>query len=224
MMGNQSTGGELRRPLLHVYWIGGSPCSGKSSIVERLSERHAFQSYRVDDAFGAHTARATADAQPHLYRVARINWDEIWGRPVEILLQDEIAVYREEWAMIVDDLLALPDDLPVIAEGAALLPKLVHRVLSERRHAIWIVPTEAFQRQTYAQRGAWVDEILSHCTQPEQAFESWMARDTAYARWVQREARRLGLEARIVDGRRSIDENAAIVEAHFGLDAKEEKA
>jgi len=224
MIGNQLGGDELRRRLSHVYWIGGSPCSGKSSIVERLSERHAFQSYRVDDAFGAHAAQATAGAQPHLYRVARMSWDEIWGRPVEVLLQNEIAVYREEWAMIVYDLLALLDDLPVIAEGAALLPELVHGVLSERRHAIWIVPREAFQRETYAQRGAWVDGILSHCTQPEQAFESWMARDAAYARWVQREARRLGLEVRVVDGRRSIDENAAIVGAHFGLEAKEERA
>jgi len=223
-MANQLGGHELRRRLSHALWIGGSPCSGKSSIVERLSERHAFRSYRVDDAFGAHAARATADAQPHLYRVARMNWDEIWGRPVEVLLQDEIAVYREEWGMIVDDLLALPDDLPVIAEGAALLPELVHGVLSERRHAIWIVPTEAFQCEIYAHRGAWVDEILSQCAQPEQAFESWMARDAAYARWVQREARRLGLEVHVVDGRRSIDENAAIVEARFGLDAKEDKA
>ena len=222
-MANQLGGHELRRRLSHALWIGGSPCSGKSSIVERLSERHAFRSYRVDDAFGAHAARATADAQPHLYRVARMSWDEIWGRPVQVLLEDEIAVYREEWAMVVDDLLAQPDDLPVIAEGAALLPELVHEVLSERRHAIWIVPTEAFQRETYAQRGAWVDEILSQCTQPEQALESWMARDAAYARWVQREAWRLDLEVRVVHGRRSIDENAAGVGARFGLDAKEER-
>jgi len=147
-----------------------------------------------------------------------MNWDEIWGRPVEVLLQDEIAAYREEWDMIVNDLLALPDDLPVIAEGAALLPERVQGVFSERRHAIWIVPTEAFQRETYARRGEWVGEILAQCAQPERSFEHWMARDAAYARWVSREARRLGLRVLTISGERSIDENAAIVEAHFGLE------
>ncbi len=218
---NQLTGDELRRRLSHVYWIGGSPCSGKSSIVERLSERHAFRSYRADDAFPAHAAQATADSQPHLYRVARMSWDEIWGRPVEVLLQDEIAVYREEWAMIVDDLLALSDDEPVVAEGAALLPKRVRDVLSERRQAIWIVPTEAFQREAYARRGAWVGQILAQCTAPQQAFEHWMARDAAYAHWVARGARRLGLRVLTVSGKPSIDENAAIVEARFWLGAEE---
>jgi hypothetical protein len=218
MTSNQLTGDELRRRLSHVYWIGGSPCSGKSSIVERLSARHAFHSYRADDAFPAHMAQATASAQPHLYRIARMNWDEIWGRPVEVLLQDEIAAYREEWDMIVDDLLALPDELPVIAESAALLPERVQGVLSERRRAIWIVPTEAFQRETYSQRGEWVGEILARCTRPEQSFENWMARDAAYARWVSRQAGRLGLRVLTVSGERCIDENAAIVEAHFGLE------
>jgi hypothetical protein len=217
-MSSQQPRAELRRRLSHVYWIGGSPCSGKSSIVERLSKRHAFRSYRADDAFAAHAAQATASAQPHLYHIARMNWDEIWGRPVEVLLQDEIAAYREEWDMILADLLALRDDLPVIAESAALLPERVQDVLSERPHAIWIVPTEAFQRETYARRGAWVGEILAQCTQPEQSFERWMARDAAYARWVSREARRLGLRVLTVSGERSIDENAAIVEAHLGLE------
>jgi hypothetical protein len=217
MVANDLPTDELRARLAHVHWIGGSPCSGKSSIVERLSERHAFRSYRADDAFPAHSALAGAEAQPHLYRVARMSWDEIWERPVEVLLKDEIAVYREQWGMIVDDLLALPDELPVIAEGAALLPARVQKVLCDRRHAIWIIPTEAFQRERYAQRGAWVEEILAQCRAPESAFEHWMARDAAYARWVGREARRLGLRVLTVRGRRSIDENAAIVEAHLRL-------
>jgi hypothetical protein len=221
MMANERTS-DAR--LAHVYWIGGSPCSGKSSIVEHLSAWHSVRSYRADDAFPAHAAQATADAQPQLYRVARMSWDEIWGRPVEVLLQDEIAVYHEEWPMVVEDLLALPDDLPVVAEGAALLPARVQDLLPDPRHAIWIVPTEAFQRGRYARRGAWVDEILAQCTAPEQAFEHWMARDAAYARWVSREARQRGLRVLTVSGARSIEENAAIVDAHFALGAEEERA
>jgi hypothetical protein len=221
-MADERNAEALGARLAHVYWIGGSSCSGKSSMVERLSARYAFRPYRADDAFPAHAAQAQAGAEPHLYRVARMNWDEIWGRPVEVLLQDEIAVYREEWPMIVADLLALPDERPVIAEGAALLPARVQELLSDRQHAIWIVPTEAFQRERYARRGAWVGEILAQCITPEQAFEHWMARDAAYAQWVSRQATQLGLRVLEVSGARSIEENAAIVEAHFVLDGEEE--
>ena len=209
--------GDIRRRLGHVYWIGGSPCSGKSTIVERLAGRHTFHSYRCDDTFGRHAEQITLQAQPTFYKVTHITWEELWMQPVDVLVQDAIRVYHEEWVMIVEDLLALPSDTPIIAEGAALLPVLVHHVLAEPQQAIWVVPTEEFQRERYPQRGAWVQEIVSQCTDPEQALRNWMDRDVDFAYWVREEARRRRLRLLVVDGERTIDENAAIVAAHFGF-------
>jgi cytidylate kinase len=36
------------------YRIGGSPCSGKSTIADRLAATYGMQVYRCDDAFFRH--------------------------------------------------------------------------------------------------------------------------------------------------------------------------
>jgi hypothetical protein len=209
--------GDLSEQLRHVYWIGGSPCSGKSTIVHLLSEGWAFYSYNCDDAFQRHGEQITPEEQPTFYRVLHMTWDEIWMRPVEELLADVLAVYGEEFDLILHDLLALPAGRPVVAEGAALLPSLVRQALADPSHAIWVVPTEVFQRHHYPERGAWVQQIVSRCTHPEEAFGNWMDRDIAFGRWVAREARERGLCVLTVDGTRTIRENAERVKQHFGV-------
>jgi hypothetical protein len=203
--------------LAHVYWIGGSPCSGKSSIASWLADRIPLRTYRCDDPMWAHMERATPEAQPHMHRQATRSWEETWMRPVDVQLAEEIAFYHEEWPMIVDELLALPDDLPLLVEGAALLPPLVDGVLADRRRAVWVLPTEGFQRAHYSKRTALLDWALDGCSDPEQSFRNWMARDAAMGRWARAEAERLGLATLVVDGARTLEENAAIVATQLGL-------
>jgi hypothetical protein len=207
----------IRQDLAHVFWMGGSPCSGKSSIAELLSERTRLQYYQCDNAFTEHGKRVTAVKQPAFHQVLHMTWDEIWMRPVEVQLKKEIAIYREEFEMIVQDLLALPKSPPILAEGAALLPGCVRDVLLNPHQAIWIVPTGPFQRAHYPNRGPWVQDILRQCKHPEQAFRNWMDRDVAFARWVARSATGLGLRLLEVDKERTISDNARIVAQHFQL-------
>jgi hypothetical protein len=156
--------------------------------------------------------------QPTFHRLAQMAWDEVWMRPVEVQVAEEIACYREEFAMIVDDLLALDRSRPVIAEGAALLPDLVCGLLPDRSRAVWVVPTESFQRQHYTlEKRPWVKDILRHCQDPTQAFANWMDRDVGFAEWVARRARELDLEVLMVDGQRTIRQNAGLVAQRFGL-------
>ncbi len=37
-----------------VYWIGGSPCSGKTSIASILSEKYGLFYYQADNYFDNH--------------------------------------------------------------------------------------------------------------------------------------------------------------------------
>lgn len=37
-----------------IYWIGGSPCSGKSTIAEILAEKHDFTVFKCDDFMYKH--------------------------------------------------------------------------------------------------------------------------------------------------------------------------
>ena len=58
----------------HVTWLGGSPCSGKSTIAALLADCHWRCRYDCDAAFDAHLRRATPDAQPHLHHLTHLDW------------------------------------------------------------------------------------------------------------------------------------------------------
>ena len=102
-------------------------------------------------------------------------------------------------------------------EGSSLLPDRVAEVMGERTQGIWIVPTERFQRAMYRARGAWVEDILRECEDPERAYRNWMDRDVAFARWVGTQTQELGLKLMEVDDGRTITENAKMVAEYFQL-------
>jgi 2-phosphoglycerate kinase len=204
--------------LAHVLWMGGSPCSGKSSIAEMLAEKYGLHVYKCDDVFWEHAKRVDPVKHPTFHRLTRMTWDEIWMRPVAVQIADEFACYREQFGMIVDDLLALPRSTPVIAEGAALLPELVSDLLHDRSRAVWAIPTEPFQREYYTlEKRPWINDILAHCQDPTQAFANWMDRDVGFAQRIAQRARALDLEVLTVDGKRTTEQNAEIVAQCFGL-------
>jgi hypothetical protein len=172
--------------------------------------------YRCDENFYDHVKRVDPDPQPAFHKVASYDVDSLWLRPVEQQVSEEIELYRDEFRMILDDLIALPSDRPIIAEGAALMPEFVDPLRIDHGKMIWMVPTERFQRTHYELRD-WRHDVLSACSDPNRGWENWMARDAAFAREVARQAHASSLELVIVDGSRSIDDNEAIVRAHFGL-------
>ena len=137
-------------------------------------------------------------------------------RPVEEQVIEERELYREEFPLILDDLLALPTTRPVLAEGAALLPECVVPLLLQPHHAIWIVPTPEFQVEHYSRR-AWPQDVVRACLDPQQAFHNWMQRDIRFAQQVEQAARHLTMRTLVVDGARSLMENKACVEQHFQL-------
>lgn len=200
----------------HVFWLGGSPCSGKSSIVDLLAETHALNVYHCDDHFPRHVEAADPDEQPNLHKLNTLSWNDIFLRPVEVQVADEIAIYREEFPLIAADLRAFPTDVPLLVEGAALLPEIVANLLPAARHALFLVPTPPFQRATYAGR-EWKDGILQQCRDPEQAWANWMARDVEFGRWLTATAIHRGLSVIEVDGSHTIAENAGRVAEHFHL-------
>jgi 2-phosphoglycerate kinase len=205
--------------LAHVLWMGGSPCSGKSSIAGMLAEKYGLQVYKCDDAFWEHAKRVDPVVHPTFYRLTRMTWDELWMRPVAVQIADEFACYREQFGMIIDDLLALPRSVSVVAEGAALLPDLVSGLLPDRSQAVWIIPTEPFQREHYTpEKRPFINDILAHCQNPTQVFTNWMDRDVGFAKRVAEQAQALDLKVVTVDGQRTIEQDAEIVAQYFRLE------
>ncbi len=206
----------LQRELTHVYWMGGSPCAGKSSIADILAATYGLSLYRADEAYFRHEKVVTPEQHPIFYKLTHYSPEELWMRSVGQQVVEEMMLYREEFPLILEELLALPRSQPILAEGAALLPECVLPFLLEPQRAIWIIPTAEFQLHHYGRR-AWAKDVVKDCTNPEQALQNWMQRDIRFARWIEQEALQQGMRVLVVNGTSSLAENTSIVEQHFQL-------
>jgi 2-phosphoglycerate kinase len=202
--------------LKDVFWIGGSPCAGKSSISNILADNFNLNVYRVDQAFETHIQHFDSELHPTLVKWCRTSWNERWTQPVERLVQEVIACYREHFTLILEDVFAMPKDKPLLIEGTALLPKEVTNVQTNCNQSVWIIPTAEFQTEHYAKR-EWAHQIVEQCDDAQSAFQNWMQRDIQFAKWVRAEAETLGCRVIIVDGKQSIEDNAVEIAGLFGL-------
>jgi 2-phosphoglycerate kinase len=199
-----------------AYLIGGSPCCGKSSITERLSARLEIQYYKVDDFEFEHLDRCDPELQPLMARYAQMSWDEIWMRPPSIQVQEEFQYYRERFALVLEDLRTYDLSKPILLEGTAYLPELIHRCGVGPGRALYMVPTKEFQLKHYQKR-TWIQRILNQCRDPEQAYANWMERDYLFGREILRQAEKFGYRTIEVDGRLGLEEQLEEVGKHFGL-------
>jgi len=201
-----------------VYWLGGSPCAGKSTIATLLGEQLGWRVYHCDDFYGDHKRRATPVDQPVFYALARLSGDALWLRPVTEQIVTEINFCADEFSLVLEDLaqIAAEDERPLLFEGTAVLPHLLQPRLASTQHAFYLLPSQAFQMHYYAQR-PWIHDILATTSDPEQAFANWMERDASFARWVERQATQYGMAWLAVDGTLTIAETAARVAHHFGV-------
>ena len=184
-----------------MYWIGGSPCAGKSSIARLLAARHGLVHFECD-------ARVPSPPDP-----PELPTCERLARPPQWQASREVEFYRGRF----DGLLAsLPPDDRVLVEGADLLPDLLGAHGVPISKAIWIVPTPDFQLRHYAAR-EWVEGYVAECPDPAQAFANWMRRDMLFAEYVRAQAAMVGGRVVVIDGTHSIEETTQLVEDHFGL-------
>lgn len=200
--------------LSRCFWLGGSPCAGKSSIAGVLAEQHGLGLYQCDEAYQDHLKRGAKLGWPIMQQFAGWSTQQIFLRPVAEMVRDVLEFYRQEWPLIVEDIASLEHPKGLIVEGAALLPELVAQIKPE--HAVWVVPTESFQRHHYGLR-AWARGVVEQTSSPEQAFENWMQRDARFAQLVCLEARQLGFAVLVVDGLKSQGANTGWVAGQWGL-------
>ncbi|GHO63241.1 hypothetical protein KSC_021330 [Ktedonobacter sp. SOSP1-52] len=204
----------IQQELAHVYWLGGSPCAGKSSVADALVAKYGWQLYRCDEAYECHISVVTPELQPIFSKLSTLSGDALWIRPAAQQLSEEIQLYQEEFPLILADLLALPKTAPVLVEGNALLPHLLAPLLTTFHQALWMVPVPEFQMKHYLRR-EWAQEVVAACTHPEQAFANWMQRDISFAAYVTQKALEQGLSLVQIDGSHSLEETIKMIDRHF---------
>ena len=152
-----------------ALWIGGSPCSGKSSIASILAARYNLILVHTDDYLTPHMEQADAVLQPVMHRLSGLSWNRLFMAPVDQQVDDEFKFYREEFPLLLWDMGQLADGRPFLVEGAALLPELLDQHGVKPPKMIYVIPTREFQLQHYAKR-EFINAILSQCDQPDVAF------------------------------------------------------
>jgi len=164
-----------------------------------------------------HGRRIVLADSPFLARFAAMDMDERWvSRSPETMLETFHWFRGEGFGLIVDDLLRLPGEEGVIAEGFRLLPHLVQPLLARPGHAVWLCPTPGFRRAAFGSRGSLL-QIAGKTSDPEKALRNLLERDRMFTERVREEAAGLGLRVIDVDVTMTEDDLAGQVTRAFGL-------
>jgi 2-phosphoglycerate kinase len=207
----------LRARLRRVYWIGGGTGAGKSTIARRVADRHGLRVYATDDAMADHDGRFTPQEAPLLSRFKAMDMDERWvKRSPQTMLESFHWFQGELFGLITEDLLRLPPEPGVIAEGFRLLPRFVKPLLAEHGHAVWLLPTPEFRRAAFASRGSlW--RIAGKTNDPNKALVNLLERDRRFTELLCEETKRVELPAIKIDTTMTEDDLTARVTEKFGL-------
>lgn len=205
----------LPSALAHVRWLGGSVCSGKTTISDALAAQYGLRVYHCDRHERDHIARSQPDRHPTLAAPHSFTMDEYWLLPSpEQLAARSRAFNLERFELIVEDLLAMPQDRPILAEGFGLLPECVVPVLTAPRHALWLIAQPDFLAAMRDKRGMTAPSLTSD---PPRARANIIARDVLMAARLRASVIHHGLTLVTVDGTAPIEATEAVVAQHFGL-------
>jgi hypothetical protein len=202
--------------LSHVLWLGGPPDAGKTSVANQLAEWHGLQVYHFDRHEPAHMARADATSKPALWaaRPENMKPQQRWlGSSHSEMAHQAIESWSERFEFACEDLLAMPQSPPIIAEGPGFFPDLVLMVIDDPAQAAYLVPTEDFRDTSLRRRNKPGDR--DQTTDPVQAIDNLLARDSYIAAHVRDRAEALGLTLIDVDGTRTIEEIASQLEEQW---------
>jgi hypothetical protein len=207
----------VRARLQHIYWIGGGSGAGKSVIAGRLAARHGLRLYATDDVMADHASRSTPEDCPFLSEFAAMDMDQRWvDRSPETMLESFHWFRGEGFGLIVEDLLRLPGEPGVIAEGFRLLPRLVKPLLAVPDHAVWLLPAPGFRRAAFDSRGStW--EVPRQTSDPDRALRNLLERDRVFTERLYQETKRLELRVIKVGTTMTEDDLAQRVTEALGL-------
>ncbi len=196
-----------------IYYIGGSPCSGKSTLAERLAEAYGMYYFKVDDHLEKYMQLAAQAGCASCQACQEMTPEDIWMRDPQVQCDEELRIYQEIWPFVQEDLTQL-DASTIVTEGAAYLPTLMQAVGAA--HYLAIVPSADFQVSHYRQR-EWVPYVLEGCSDKEKAFDNWMQRDILFALRIWEMCEGYQLPCMVTDGTKTPEEVLCWAKGIFGL-------
>ena len=208
----------IRDRFQRVYWIGGGSGAGKSTIAHRISGQYGMRVYATDDVMQDHARRTTLGDAPLLHAFMAMDMDERWvSRTPRTMLETFPWFHGEGFDLIVEDLLNLPGNAPIVVEGFRLLPRLVKPLLHSDRNAVWLLPAPEFRQAVLENRGRSTSGFLAKTSDPERALRNLLERDRMFTDLLRAEAAHLGVSAIEVDAMVTEEQLTNRVSEIFGL-------
>jgi len=195
-------------------WIGGATDAGKTTQARRLAERHGLALYEYDRTDAAHHERL-ARSSPAYRAFLDASLDARWVETTPEALRDRaLASFADRWPLVMEDLGALErPGGPLLVEGFGLTPDLVAPLIDDPRRAIWLLPTEAFKRASWARRNK--PSFRDQLSDPERGAENLFRRDLLLGGVIASQAAAHGLETLVVDAAMSEATIAQILDDRF---------
>ncbi|MFB7471628.1 hypothetical protein [Kitasatospora sp. NPDC056184] len=206
--------------LAHVRWIAGGTAAGKSTLAGLLAGRHGAAVLDGDRAEHRWLDRCSAEHHPHLAalrdRPPGVRWRD---RDVRQVFRAMPSLHGEMTGFLVDDLLALPADRPVLVDYFGILPRDLAPLLRHPGQAVFLLPTPAFRAAALAARYA--DPARARATwgdrDPRTALAERLARDALWDDEVRRQAPLHTAAVLTVDGTTPAADLADHLATRFGL-------
>lgn len=202
--------------MMNVYFIGGSPCAGKSTVAEILSKQYGLYYFKVDERLDEYTRRGARVDYDICKKQVEMSADQIWMRDPVLQCKEEFLFYEEVSSFLMEDLAKVCECNDVITEGAAYIPHIMKKFHISSDRYIALIPTKEFQIPHFRKRD-WIPYVLDGCSNQEAAFDNWMERDVLFAEEVAQECNVLGYQLIRNNGELSIEELVYKVSIHFGL-------
>lgn len=208
----------VQEQLRHVYWIGGGSGAGKSTIARHIATERGLHYYATDDVMMDHARRSTPESCPYLHAFMAMDMDERWvNRAPNVMLETFHWFRGEGFNLIIEDLLRLPKEPGVIADGFRLLPHLVQPLLAMHRQAVWLLPSPAFRQAVFDSRGGTQWAFIGKTSNPQRALRNVLERDALFTDHLAAEVTRLTMNSITVDVTMTVDTLANRVMEAFGL-------
>ena len=196
-----------------IMYIGGSPCSGKSTVADMLSKERGAYYFKVDDFLDELLSEAAENGNAVCAAVRNMSAEEIWMRQPEIQSDEEFAIYSEIAPFVFRRLEEIDAEL-IITEGAAFTPEVMKE--HGKEDYITIVPSPEFQVEHYRKR-EWIPYVLKGCSDKEKAFDNWMKRDIIFAEKVRSECEEQGIPCIVNNGFATIEQLYCQVRDMLGI-------
>ena len=207
----------LKAQLQNVFWIGGAGYGGKTTITDLLAHKHGFVPYHSEDCFHEHKKAASPEDHPALLAPFH-GWEWFFNRPVDEYIKAIEDSGRQQFEMVLLDLVKMAADSGVVADAFFLVPDLAERITERKRCIFLYADEETIRRGNYVRADKQdLVGVLDTLADPVKTREHVLDVACTLSARRQAEAEAAGMKVLVRGSETDLHETLAMVEEHFGL-------